>query len=56
MMLRLLATGREVRTMMGSETPLARVSFVAADRDREAGRMDAIAGCEFVDDRIRLLE
>lgn len=62
---------RELRTMMGSPThaaevramvdtggvqPGARVSFIAADRDHDAGRMDAVAGSEFLDDRIRLLE
>jgi len=31
----------------------ARVSF-AADLDHDGGRLDAVAGCEFVDDRIRL--
>jgi len=69
--LRLLAAVRDVRTMVGSPTlpaevramedtgddqPRARVSFVATDRDHDAGRLDAVAGCEFVDDRIRLLE
>jgi dihydroflavonol-4-reductase len=69
--LRLLAAGREVRTMVGSSTraaevramvdtgdlqPGARVSFVAADRDPDGGRLDAVAGCEFLDDRIRLRE
>jgi hypothetical protein len=68
MMLRFLAAGREVRIKMGSSRraaempaipdtgdvqPRARVSFKAADRDHAAGRMDAVAGCEFVDDRIR---
>jgi nucleoside-diphosphate-sugar epimerase len=69
--LRLLAAGREVRAMVGSPTraaelhamldagdvrPGARVSFIAADRDHDAGPSDGVAGCEFVDDRIRLLE
>jgi hypothetical protein len=38
--------------------PDAHVRFIAADRD-DAGRLeprDAVAGCEFVDDRIRLRE
>jgi hypothetical protein len=35
--------------------PNARVGFIAADRE-DAGRLDAVAGCEFVDDRIRLRE
>jgi len=71
MILRLLAAGREVRTMMvspmratemrtmrviGDLQPSARVSFIAADRDHDAGRLDAVAGSEFVDDRIRLRE
>jgi hypothetical protein len=40
----------------GAVQPGARVSFIAADRDRDAGRLDAVAGGEFVDDRIRLRE
>jgi len=67
----LLAAGREVRTMVGNTTraaerramvdtrdvqPGARVSFIAADGDHDAGRLDAVAGSEFVDDRIHLLE
>jgi hypothetical protein len=35
--------------------PDAPVRFIAVDRD-DAGRLDAMAGCEFVDDRIRLQE
>ena len=57
--LRLLAAGREVRTMLGSPTrvaetraildianvqPSARVWFSTADRDHDAGRLDAVAG------------
>jgi hypothetical protein len=68
--LRLLAAGPGVRTMEENPTPAAsvradlarrngqpdaRVRFIAADRD-DAGRPDAVAGCEFVDDRIRLRE
>jgi hypothetical protein len=34
----------------------ARVPFVASDRDDDAGELDSVAGCEFVDDRIRLPE
>ena len=30
--------------------------FVAADRDAGPGRLDAVAGSEFLDDRIRLRE
>ena len=40
----------------GDVQPGARVSFIAADRDHDAGKLDAVAGCEFVDDRIRLRE
>lgn len=69
MILRLLAAGREVYTMVGGPRraveartkleagnvqPIDRVPFIVADRDKEAGRLDAAAGCEFVDDRIRL--
>jgi hypothetical protein len=35
--------------------PAVRVPFVD-DRDHDAGRLDAAAGCEFVDDRIRRVE
>jgi len=35
--------------------PAVRVPF-ADDRDHGAGRLDAAAGCEFVDDRIRRVE
>jgi hypothetical protein len=67
----LLAACREVRTMVwspahaaavhgmvdiGDVQPGARVSLVAADRDHGAGRLDAVAGGEFIDDRIRLRE
>ena len=69
--LRLVAAGRELRTMLGSPTraaevramvdtgdvqPIERASFIVADRDNAAGRLDAAAGCEFFDDRIRLRE
>ena len=33
-----------------------RASFIAADRDHGADGVDAVAGSEFVDDRIRLRE
>ena len=36
--------------------PDARVPFMAAERDRDSGGVDAAAGCEFLDDRIRLME
>jgi hypothetical protein len=32
----------------------ARAAFIAPDVDRDAGRSDAAAGCEYVDDQIRL--
>jgi hypothetical protein len=32
------------------------VEVAAADRDHAAGWLDAAAGCEYVDDRIRLME
>ena len=68
--LRFLARGREVRTMPGHPTravevcamdtgdiqPSARLLFVPADRNHDPERVDAVAGCEFVDDRIRVLE
>jgi hypothetical protein len=69
--LRRLAAGREMRTLTGRPTraaevrampdtgdvqPVARVSFAARDREDETERLDAVAGSEFVDDRIRLLE
>jgi hypothetical protein len=34
----------------------ARASFSTADRDHDAGRLDVVAGSEFLDDRIRLRE
>ena len=71
LILRLLAAGRELRTMVGTAMRTAemraildtanvqgggRVLFIAADRDHDGGRLDAAAGCEFVDDRVRLRE
>ena len=69
-MLWLLAAGRQLRTMVGRPTRVAemraiqdtgnaqgdRVLFSAAGRDHDSGRLDAVAGSEFVDDRIRELE
>jgi len=48
----------EVRAMPDAEDvqPAAREPFIGSDRDDDAGRLDAVAGCEFVDDRIRLPE
>lgn len=71
LILRLLAAGREVSAVAGSRTRAAearavldarrvlagaQLPFNAADRDDDAGRLDAVAGSEFVDDRIRLRE
>lgn len=71
MTFRLLAAGREMRTTAGGPTraaavrgpadardvqPGARAPLIAPDRDADADRLDAVAGCEFVDDRIRLPE
>jgi hypothetical protein len=48
----------DVRVMVstGDVQPGTRASFIAADRGDDAGKLDAAAGCEFVDDRIRLRE
>ena len=69
--LRLLAAGQQMRTILGRRTRAAearamvdsgdvqpgdRVSSIVAAGDHDAGRLDAVAGCEFVDDRIRLRE
>jgi hypothetical protein len=40
----------------GDVQPGARVTVIAAHRDHDAGRLDAVAGSEFLDDRIRLRE
>jgi nucleoside-diphosphate-sugar epimerase len=67
---RLLAAGREVLTMesptrgteqsammnAGDAQPSPGASFIAADGDHPAETPDAVAGSEFVDDRIRLPE
>ena len=69
--LRLLGATREVRGMEESRThvpeepgtmdvrsvqPNRRASIIAADLDHYAESLDAVAGSEFVDDRIRLRE
>jgi len=69
--LRLLTAGSEMRGMKEDKTRAAekpttvvagdvqrspRASFIAARRDQDAESVDAIAGSEFVDDRIRLRE
>jgi hypothetical protein len=66
---RCLATFRGVRAIVESSThatdvravhdtrlvqPGAGVSFITVGSEDDAGRLDATAGCEFVDDRIRL--
>jgi hypothetical protein len=63
----LLAAGREVRTLVWTPTRAAAVrmtmdtagvqpdlSFVAEAHRNDAERLDAVAGSEFLDDRIRL--
>jgi hypothetical protein len=40
----------------GDVQPSPRASFTAADREQAAESVDAVAGSEFVDDRIRLQE
>jgi hypothetical protein len=40
----------------GDTQPGARELFIASDRDGDRRRLDAVAGSEFVDDRIRLRE
>ena len=67
----LLAAAREVRGMEESRTrvpketgtmdvrevqPNRGASIIAADLDHDAESLDAVAGSEFVDDRIRLRE
>jgi hypothetical protein len=48
----------EVRPVVdsGDVQPSARVKFIAPGRIHAAEGLDAVAGCEFLDDRIRLLE
>jgi len=48
------AAAREVRGM--EESPTRGASIIAADLDHHAESLDAVAGSEFVDDRIRLRE
>ena len=51
-----LSAGRDVRQMLDTRDvqPGARMSFIAPDHDHAP--LDSIAGCEYVDDRIRLQE
>jgi hypothetical protein len=52
------ARAAEARAMVdtGDAQPSARISFIAVDRDHATERVDAVAGGEFVDDKIRLTE
>jgi hypothetical protein len=43
-----------VKILIAFAQPSARVSFTVADRDHDTERLDAVAGSEFIDDRIRL--
>jgi hypothetical protein len=54
--LRLLTGAGDVRPVLDARDvpPSARVSLIAAYRDDDA--VDAVAGSEYVDDRIRLRE
>jgi hypothetical protein len=71
MILQILAAGRRMRMIGGTHSREAeidaalniqyiqtsvRASFIVADEPHDEGGLDAAAGCEFVDDRIRLLE
>jgi nucleoside-diphosphate-sugar epimerase len=49
-----LAAGRDVRQMLDTRDLRqgGRVSFIALDHDHDP--LDAAAGCEYVDDQIRL--
>jgi hypothetical protein len=49
------AGGAEVRHARGVYLS-DRVGLTAADRDQDAARLDAVAGSEFLDDRLRLLD
>jgi hypothetical protein len=51
--LRLWAAGREVRTIAASPAPTPTLAAAAAAAI-DAEKLDAAAGCEFVDDLIRL--
>jgi hypothetical protein len=60
---RFLAAGVEARSLEEAAAtntrdlqPSSRPSFIAVDHDQGAERVDAVAGSEFVDDRIRLQE
>jgi len=66
-----LTVGRRMRTTIGGQTREAQVraalniqvvqtsvrgSLIATSTLRDDGRLDSATGCEFVDDRIRILE
>ena len=53
-----VASSAEMRTGLDAAEvqPTERASFMVADPDDDAGQPDAAAGCEFVDDRIRVRE
>ena len=57
-LLLLLSAGRDVRPMPDTRDgqSSARVSLFAADQGHDDEPLDAMAGCEYVDDRIRLQE
>lgn len=69
--IQVLAVGRRMRTIVGGQTreeevraelniqffqTSVHISLIPADHPRGDGGLDSAAGCEFVDDRIRLLE
>ena len=71
MIFQLLAAFREVRTLVGTPTratelramldagdaqPTARASVIEAERGHGVEGLDAVAGSEFVDDRIHLFD
>ena len=52
---RLLGAGREARALpeIGDAQPDVHMLIFAVGLNHDTGRLDAAAGCEFVDDRIR---
>jgi hypothetical protein len=50
--------GAEMRASLdtGNAQAIEGGPFIVTGRDNDTGRLDAAAGCEFVDDRIRLQE
>ena len=51
---RFLAAATEVWTTAGRPMPIGRVSSTAEDLQHDARRVDASAGCEFLDDYFEL--